>query len=91
MTAFESFWIPRFALNTRGRDFAVGDIHGAFEALQHALEAIGFDTEIDRLFCVGDLVDLGPESHQVLAWLGKPLVLCRQWQSRFHGLAQRLG
>lgn len=27
---------------------------------------------MDRLFSVGDLVDRGPESDQVLAWLGKP-------------------
>ena len=72
MTAFESFGIPRFALNTHGRDFAVGDIHGAFDALQRAMEAIGFDARKDRLFSVGDLVDRGPESHQVLAWLGQP-------------------
>jgi len=60
MTAFESFGIPRFALNTHRRDFAVGDIHGAFDALQRAMEAIGFDARKDRLFSVGDLVDRGP-------------------------------
>lgn len=71
MTGFESLSIPRFALNTHGRDFAVGDIHGAFDALQRALEAIGFDARKDRLFSVGDLVDLGP-SRTMLAWLGQP-------------------
>lgn len=57
--------------NTKGRDFAVGDIHGCFSALQDALEAIGFDPARDRLFSVGDLVDRGPESDQVLDWLAK--------------------
>ena len=55
--------MPRFAQNTVGRDFAVGDIHGCFTELQRGLEAIGFDPSTDRLFSVGDLVDRGPESH----------------------------
>ena len=55
-----------------GRDFAVGDIHGHFTRLQRALDAIGFDPAADRLFSVGDLVDRGPESWQVLEWLAKP-------------------
>ena len=72
MIGFKNTSIPRYALNTHGRDFAVGDIHGAFSALQRALEAIGFDARKDRLFSVGDLVDRGPESNQVLVWLEKP-------------------
>jgi len=58
--------------NETGRDFAVGDIHGCFTALEDALYKIGFDFEKDRLFSVGDLVDRGPESHLVLDWLAKP-------------------
>ena len=63
---------PRFAGNAAGRDFAVGDIHGCFSHLSRSLEAIGFDASVDRLFSVGDLVDRGPESDQVLEWLDKP-------------------
>lgn len=55
-----------------GRDIAVGDIHGFFEKLEAELEGIGFDPALDRLFCVGDLVDRGPQSKDVLAWLAKP-------------------
>ena len=62
----------RFDRNLRGRDFAVGDIHGCFTALQTALDAIGFSPARDRLFCVGDLVDRGPGSHLVVDWLDKP-------------------
>lgn len=62
----------RFDINTQGRDFAVGDIHGCFTALQLALDQINFDPAKDRLFSVGDLVDRGPESDQVLAWLDRP-------------------
>ena len=64
--------LQRFRANPRGRDMAVGDIHGSFSALQRGLEAIAFDPAVDRLFSVGDLVDRGPESDQVLQWLDKP-------------------
>jgi serine/threonine protein phosphatase 1 len=58
--------------NTNGRDFVVGDIHGHFTRLYRALLDIGFDTAVDRLFSVGDLVDRGPESRQSLEWLARP-------------------
>jgi len=64
--------LVRFSANTQGRDFAVGDIHGCFSALQCALDSIQFKPEHDRLFSVGDLVDRGPESHLVLEWLNRP-------------------
>lgn len=62
----------QIAANPHGRDFAVGDIHGHFSRLQAALAAVGFDTAVDRLFSVGDLVDRGPQSAQCLEWLGQP-------------------
>ena len=62
----------RMTANTRGRDLAVGDIHGHFERLQECLEAVEFDPAVDRLFSVGDLVDRGPASPQALEWLAKP-------------------
>ncbi|MDR2214385.1 MAG: metallophosphoesterase [Nevskiaceae bacterium] len=64
--------LKTFALNTTGRDFAVGDIHGHFSLLAAGLRAIKFDESRDRLFSVGDLVDRGPESAQVTDWLVKP-------------------
>jgi len=64
--------VRRFGLNARGRDLAVGDIHGHFNRLDAALTAIGFSPGRDRLFAVGDLVDRGPESADVLAWLERP-------------------
>lgn len=60
--------------NKKGRDIAVGDVHGHFTKLQEALDAIDFDPEVDRLFIVGDLVDRGPESHLAREWLKKPWV-----------------
>ncbi|WP_376781289.1 metallophosphoesterase [Stutzerimonas kunmingensis] len=63
--------IKRFAKNTAGRDFAVGDIHGCFTKLQRALDGIGFDPAVDRLFSVGDLVDRGDESEKATEWMDK--------------------
>lgn len=60
------------AANARGRDLAVGDIHGHFHRLQQCLDAVAFDPTVDRLFSVGDLVDRGPHSEQALEWLAHP-------------------
>jgi serine/threonine protein phosphatase 1 len=62
----------KFELNTVGRDFVVGDIHGCFTRLQYQLTRIGFNPETDRLFSVGDLVDRGEESESSIDWLAKP-------------------
>lgn len=64
--------IKTFAKNALGRDLVVGDIHGHFKRLQAALDEIGFNPEVDRLFSVGDLVDRGPDSEESLDWLAKP-------------------
>lgn len=64
--------VRRFPVNTAGKDYAVGDIHGHFTLLQAALDEVGFNPEVDRLFSVGDLVDRGPECDQAVAWLAKP-------------------
>lgn len=64
--------LKRFEINTAGRDFAVGDIHGHFTKLQASLDAVRFNPATDRLFSVGDMIDRGPESALVLEWLAKP-------------------
>jgi len=51
-----------YSLNTDGRDFVVGDIHGCFDMFNEMLEKIEFDKSIDRMFSVGDLIDRGPDS-----------------------------
>lgn len=58
--------------NENGRDFVCGDIHGHFSKLKQALVEAGFNARVDRLFMVGDLIDRGPESNQVLEWLDRP-------------------
>ena len=52
--------VRRFAPNTAGRDFVVGDIHGCFDALGDEMDRIRFDPAVDRMFSVGDLVESGP-------------------------------
>lgn len=58
--------------NTKGRDFVVGDIHGAFDLLDQALLAVNFDPSKDRLIAVGDLVDRGAHSPDCLYYLAQP-------------------
>lgn len=61
----------RYRANTRGRDFICGDIHGCFSDLEVELKNIGFKKSRDMLYCLGDLIDRGPESHRCLEYLNK--------------------
>ena len=61
--------IHHFTKNEQGRDFLVGDIHGMFSKLDEILHDLCFNITVDRLFSVGDMVDRGPESYDVLKWL----------------------
>lgn len=54
------------------RMFVVGDIHGCLDQLEAALDAHGFDKSRDRLYAVGDLVDRGPKSAEVMRLLDEP-------------------
>ena len=62
----------KFDVNTKGKDYCVADIHGCFDRLIAFLHKTGFNEKKDRLFCVGDLVNKGPNSDQVLDWLSQP-------------------
>ena len=61
-----------FDKNTKGIDYAVGDIHGNYTALEKLLKKVGFNKSTDRLFSVGDLTDRGPESIRALEFLKYP-------------------
>jgi len=58
--------------NLQGRDFVVGDLHGHASLLQRRLAELDFDASVDRVICVGDLIDRGPESAASLALLDEP-------------------
>ncbi|WGL17895.1 metallophosphoesterase [Microbulbifer bruguierae] len=52
--------------NIVGRDFVVGDLHGHLQQLLNQLDALAFDPARDRLFCLGDIIDRGPDSVALL-------------------------
>ena len=52
--------------NSGGRDFIVGDLHGCYDMLMHHLRQVDFDQRLDRLFCVGDLIDRGTQNIECL-------------------------
>jgi bis(5'-nucleosyl)-tetraphosphatase (symmetrical) len=48
--------------------WVIGDIHGCWETLQRLLATIEWDAGSDELWLVGDLVNRGPSSLEVLRW-----------------------
>ena len=58
--------------NTTGHDYIVGDLHGAYDTLIEMLNLIQFDKNNDRLFSVGDIIDRGPKSIELINLLNEP-------------------
>lgn len=50
------------------RTFVVGDIQGCYQSLRNLLEKLDFDSASDQLWSVGDLVNRGPQSLEVLRY-----------------------
>lgn len=48
------------------RTFVIGDIHGAYRALEQCLDRSNFDPESDCLICLGDVCDGWPETRQCI-------------------------
>lgn len=49
--------------------FAIGDIQGCFSEFQALLNQANFNPAHDQLFSVGDIVNRGPQSLEVLRWM----------------------
>ncbi|MCM3624456.1 serine/threonine protein phosphatase [Brevibacillus borstelensis] len=50
--------------------YLVSDIHGQYQALREALQRVSFSPERqDSLYVIGDMVDRGPQSKEVLEYL----------------------
>ena len=63
--------IKTFEPNEKGRDFVIGDLHGALRCFNQLLTHLKFDPAVDRMFSVGDLVDRGDDSQGCLRLLKK--------------------
>lgn len=59
-------------VNNAGRDFVIGDLHGAFDPLDRFMKFSRFDPKSDRMFSVGDLVDRGPKNLECLRLVNEP-------------------
>ena len=63
--------IQTFGPNLKGRDFVIGDLHGAYACYENLCKNIQFDEENDRMFSVSDLIDRGPDSLKCLQLIKK--------------------
>ena len=59
-------------INSKGRDFVVGDLHGMYDQLLDMMNKHHFNPDADRLLSVGDLIDRGPDSIKCLELLDTP-------------------
>ncbi len=55
--------------NDLKKTFVIGDVHGCYDELQDLLSAAGASLSRHRIILVGDMINKGPKSFQVLKWV----------------------
>jgi serine/threonine protein phosphatase 1 len=58
-----------------GRRIFVGDVHGHYDGLMQLLESMAVDSS-DQIYFVGDLIDRGPKSAQVIQFVRENAYVC---------------
>jgi serine/threonine protein phosphatase 1 len=53
----------------KNKIFAIGDIHGCYDKLRTLMERLPFDPQLDTLVFLGDYIDRGTRSRDVLTYL----------------------
>lgn len=68
------------------QQFAIGDVHGHYDELMALYEKLQkeavFDPKLDQLILLGDLVDVGPKTKDVLKQ-------CMSWEEEFNTMEQK--
>lgn len=60
-----------------GKIFAVGDIHGCYEKLVNLMNRLPFDLHSDMLIFLGDYINRGSQSREVIEYLLKLKAQCK--------------
>lgn len=60
--------------NHRGRTFAIGDVHGAFDLILRAMDLANFDQSVDIIIGNGDYINRGPHSYRAARFLRSSFV-----------------
>jgi serine/threonine protein phosphatase 1 len=58
--------IRKLPLDYNKRHFIIGDIHGRYETMLELLISADYDPSTDIVYTVGDMIDRGPKSFEVL-------------------------
>lgn len=59
-------------LDRSKRHFVFGDMHGMYDAFLKLLEMVNYNPETDIVYSVGDLIDRGPKSYELIEWFSQP-------------------
>ncbi|MEE2788217.1 MAG: symmetrical bis(5'-nucleosyl)-tetraphosphatase [Myxococcota bacterium] len=71
--------------------YIIGDLQGCWRTLRALLGAIRYDEAHDQLYCLGDLVNRGPDSLSILRWAQARKVHCVLGNHDLYALAIHAG